>query len=138
MTHRNPRPLRMLTAATLALTLAGPTLAASEGQGSAGSSKAEPVTDAQLEKFAEAYGEIRSVRAEYAPKIRNAEDKQERAKLKKEGQQDMVSAIEDAGLKVAQYKQIGQRLNGDKELQARLQKIVQEQQSAQQDDSGQQ
>ena len=139
MTVRHARPLRGLLAGALALGLAGPALATggNDAQGSksddasaAESASAQRVTDAQLEKFADAYGGIRSVQQEYAPKIRGAEDKSERTRLKKEGQQEMVAAIRGAGLEISEYQQLGQRLNGNRALQKRLQQIMQEQRAA--------
>lgn len=128
MTDRHARTPHMLLAATLALGLAGPALAQEgddSGSGSGGDAAAQ-VSDAQLEKFAAAYGQVRSVRAEYAQKMR----------------QDMVAAIKDAGLDLEQYKQISQQLKGSKELQQRLQQIAQQSgqmgQSGSQGGSGQQ
>lgn len=119
-------------AAVLALGLAAPATAqdaeqsGQSGNGEAQAKSADDVSDEQLEQFAAAYGQIRSVRAEYAPKIRNAENKEQRAKLKKQGRQEMTSAIRDSGLEISEYQQIGRALNGNKQLQARLQKLMQE------------
>ena len=143
MTRHQPRSLRALIAAMLTLALAGPALAAGEqgagnDDGGAAAGAAAEVTDAELKQFAEAFGQIRSVRAEYGPRIQQAESKQQRNELKKQGRQDMVAAIQDAGLKVAEYRQIGQRLNGDKALQQRLRELMREERGNAQGGSGQQ
>ena len=133
ITRLKTGPFHTLLATALAFALAGPVAAADGSEGNSSASEdaasASEISDAQLEQFAEAYGQIRSVQAEYAPKIRNTDDKQKRAKLKRQGREEMASAIQDVGLKVAEYQQIGQALNGSRELQARLQKIMQEAQA---------
>ncbi len=90
-----------------------------------GDKASEPVTDAQLEKFAAAYGDIRKVRAQYQQKLQQASNKEDKAQLKKEGRRNMMAAIQNAGLDVAEYQRIGKRLNQDKDLQKRLQTVMQ-------------
>ncbi len=85
----------------------------------------EPVTDAQLEKFAAAYGKLQNVRSEYGQKMKQADDDAQRKQLRKEGQQEMVGAIRSAGLDVSEYQRIGKQLNQDKELRSRFQSMVQ-------------
>lgn len=111
-----------------ALTLgAAPALAGeASGSGQSGQQQREPVSDEKLEQFADAFEEMRSVRAEYAPKLQETEDEQKRQELMKEGQAEMKDAIESSGMKVAEYQRIGQRLNQDQQLQQRLQKLMQE------------
>ena len=136
MIARNTKPLQIVLAAAMMLGMTGAAIAAddsgSSGQSSGGSQSAGvEVSDEQLQKFADAYGQIQSVRAEYTPKIRNADDQQKRAQLKKQGQQEMVAAIKQADLEIQEYQQIGQQLNGNKGLQARLQELMQEEQESQ-------
>ena len=114
----------------LVLALAPATMvsaADNEGSGQADAAATnEPVTEADLEKFAAAYGQLQSVRAEYGQKMQQAEDKSKQQELRKEGQQAMASAIRDVGLKIAEYRRIGKKLNNDEELRSRLQKMMQE------------
>ena len=143
-----PLPLRRQTLAAslfvLALAAAGTSAAeqseAGNGSGSGspdsgngasasqqdGEKASEPVTDAQLEKFATAFGDIRKVRAQYQQKLRQASNKEDKAQLKKEGRRSMMAAIQNAGLDVAEYQRIGKRLNQDQALQKRLQKMMQD------------
>ncbi|GEM_PF-1797960 len=86
----------------------------------------EPVTEADLEKFAAAYGQLQTVRAEYGQKMQQAEDESKQQELRKQGQQAMVSAIRDEGLKIAEYRRIGKKLNNDEELRSKLQSMMQE------------
>ncbi len=135
--QRNVTSTRFITAAALALglTVSASAMAADEGQGNSGSGadaseqsgegqSGEPVSDAQLEKFAQAYGNIRSVRMEYQKKLQQAEGKEQQSKLKKEGRQEMMGAIQEAGLDVSEYQRIGKQLNQSQELQKRLQKMM--------------
>lgn len=86
----------------------------------------EPVTEADLEKFAAAYGQLQSVRAEYGQKLQQAEEESKQQELRKEGQQAMVSAIREEGLEIAEYRRIGKKLNNDEELRSKLQEMMQE------------
>ena len=101
-----------------------------QAQQESSSSAAEPVTETQLEQFADAHQELKQLRAEYGQKMQNADDKSEKKAVRKEGQQEMVSAIRDSGLKIAEYRQISNKLRSDKELRSRLQSKMQGQQSS--------
>ncbi len=138
--HRTTASSRFITAAALALglTVSATAIGADEGQGNSGSGadasnqsgegqSGEPVTDAQLEKFAQAYGNIRSVRAQYQQKLQQAEGQEEQSKLKKEGRKEMMGAIQEAGLDASEYQRIGKQLNQSQELQKRLQKMMAQQ-----------
>lgn len=140
MIHRNITSSRFVTAAALAfgLTFSASALAADESQGNSGSGadaseqsgegpSGEPVSDTQLKKFAQAYGNIRSVRAEYQQKLQQAQDKEQQSKLKKEGRKEMMGAIQQAGLDVSEYQRIGKQLNQSQELQKRLQTMMAQQ-----------
>lgn len=151
MTETMKRHGGIALAFMLALVPATATYAADDGSSqadqsdsSASSSSAsgmapEDVTDQHLEKFAAAYQQMQQVRAEYGKKLQQAkDDKAKQKQLREEGQQEMVSAIRDEGLKIAEYRQIGQALNSDKELRSRFKGIIQDKQSGNGDsgDSG--
>jgi hypothetical protein len=93
----------------------------------AGNAAGEPVSDAKLEQFAAAFGQMQQVRREYGQKMKQADEQARRKELRKEGQQEMVGAIRGAGLEIAEYRRIGQRLNQDEELRSRLKSMMQEQ-----------
>lgn len=135
MTHA--RRLNGGIALALLLALAPATMvsaADNEGSGQSGSTSdqsdtaasGEPVTEADLEKFAAAYGQLQAVRAEYGQKMQQAEDESKQQELRKEGQQAMVSAIREEGLEIAEYRRIGKKLNNDEELRSKLQDLIQE------------
>jgi hypothetical protein len=123
----------MASALVAGLALSGSAVAANEdnsggsgnaeaaSEGNAEGNPGETVSDEELEKFAQAYGQIRSVRAQYQQKIQQAEGKEQKSKLKKEGRQEMMGAIQEAGLDVSEYQRIGKQLNQSQELQKRLQ-----------------
>lgn len=96
----------------------------------------KPVTDAQLEKFAAAYGRIQQVRRQYGQKMKQAEEESQRKDLRKEGQQKMVGAIRGADLEISEYQRIGKKLNQDKELRSRLQAMLQDDGGSQTGGSG--
>lgn len=109
----------------------------SSASGNASGMAPEDVTDQDLEKFAAAYQELQKVRAEYGKKMKQAQDdKAKQKQLRQEGQQEMVGAIQDEGLKIAEYRQIGKALNQDKELRSRLQSMMQKQQGGDSGNSG--
>lgn len=120
---------RLLLAGALTLGAAAPALAQGDGQGSGQEAQ---VSQEKLEQFVAAYAEIQAIRAEYMPRLQQAEDEEEQARLQKEGQEEMVSAVRDEGLDVGEYQQIGQKINSDQELQTRVKTLIEEHQGAQQ------
>lgn len=131
MHHRAASIARLLLAGALAFGMTAPALAAEEGSGSESGQETQ-VSQEKLEQFVAAYAEIQAIRAEYMPKLQQAEDEEEQAKLQEQGQKEMVDAVRAEGLDVSEYQQIGQKINSDRELQSRVQDLMQEQQEAQQ------
>lgn len=119
-------------AAAIVLGLAGPAMAADSADSGVETGQGTDVSQEELEQFAAAYGDIQAVRAEYVPKLQQAESEEEQQQLQEEGQQEMVEAIRSNGLEVAEYQEIGRQLNEDEELQQRLQQLMQEQQGTDQ------
>lgn len=79
----------------------------------------DELTDDDLHGFIDAAHEIQSIRAEYAGKISDAEP-EERAALQAEAAEKMAAAIEDQGLDITAYREIGYLLENDADLPARL------------------
>lgn len=131
MHHRAASFARLLLAGALALGTAAPAVAAEHG-GSSGSAQEAQVSEQKLEQFVAAYAEIQAIRAEYMPKLQQAEDEEEQARLQKQGQEEMVNAVRDEGLDVSEYQRIGQKINSDQELQSRVKTLIEEHQDAQQ------
>lgn len=131
MHYRAASLARLLLAGALTLGTAAPALAAEHDSGS-GSGQEVQVSQEKLEQFVAAYAEIQAIRAEYMPRLQQAEGEEEQARLQKQGQEEMVNAVRDEGLDVSEYQQIGQKINSDQELQARVQNLMQEHQDTQQ------
>jgi hypothetical protein len=89
----------------------------------AGSVEADELTDDGLHGFIEAAHEIQSIRAEYAEKVSEAKPS-ERAALQAEAAEKMAEAIEDQGLDVSEYREIGWLLENDAELPDRLDRVA--------------
>lgn len=89
----------------------------------AGSVEVEKISDEDLHGFIEAAHEIQSIRASYAEKIRNAEA-DERASLRAEAAEKMAAAVEDQGLDVSEYREIGYLLENDEDLPDRLDAVA--------------
>ncbi len=87
--------------------------------GNAGSGEAD-FDQEQIESFATAQDEVTQIQQEYTSQIQQA-DEQQAAQLQKEAQQEMVSAVEDAGLSVKEFNRIAQAARNDQELQEQIQ-----------------
>lgn len=133
MHHRAASFARLLLAGALALGTAAPALAAEHGGAPDSGQEGAQVDPEKLERFVAAYAEVQSIRAEYMPRLQQAGDAEEQAKLKKEGQEKMVNAIRDEGLDVSEYQRIGQTINSDRELRGRVKKLIEEHRSAQEE-----
>lgn len=73
----------------------------------------------QIESFVDAQSELQQIQQEYTSQIQQA-DESEVEQLQKEAQQEMASAVEDAGLKVKEYNRIAQASRNDQELANRI------------------
>lgn len=89
----------------------------------AGSVEVDELSDDDLHGFIEAAHEIQSIRASYAEKIRAA-DAGERASLQAEAAEKMAEAVEDQGLAISEYREIGYLLENDADLPDRLDRVT--------------
>jgi len=78
------------------------------------------VDEASLNKFKDAFAEVNSIRESFAGKLENVEDPQKAQQLQQQAQEDMVSAVEDAGLSVQEYNQIFAAVQQNPELQQKV------------------
>lgn len=85
--------------------------------------EADGLTDDELHGFIEAAHEIQSIRAEYAEKISEA-GPDGRAALQAEAAEKMAEAIEDQGLELSEYREIGYLLENDADLPDRLDRVA--------------
>lgn len=97
-----------------------------QGQGGAqqqqqqGGQAAANVDDTSLNKFKDAFAQVNSIRESFAGKLENVEDPKKAQKLQQQAQQNMVSAVEDAGLSVQEYNQIFAAVQQSPELQKKV------------------
>lgn len=89
------------------------------------------VSDAQLQKFADAYRSIVILSQEYAPKIKTAADAAAAEAINVEAQAKMLSAVQGAGLSKEQYQEIATKLRSDPALLQRVNEILQKTAAAQ-------
>jgi hypothetical protein len=80
----------------------------------------QQVSDQQLQQFAAAMENVRDVQQEYSQAIQEAGNMEEAQTLRADAQEEMRGAVEDAGLSVANYNMISQRLQSDPNLAQRL------------------
>lgn len=90
---------------------------------------AAAVSEDELKAFASAALEVRNISASYAPKIAEAESKQdakEIATLRKQAEDKMVQAVEGSGLSVEQYNKIYVVARNEPELRSRITRYMKE------------
>ncbi|MFO7930594.1 MAG: DUF4168 domain-containing protein [Thermodesulfobacteriota bacterium] len=81
---------------------------------------AEDFSDSDLEKFAQAQTEVDDIRSEYSDELSGVEDTEKARELQDKYADQMVKAIEDAGLDVQTYNEISMALQNDPELQEKI------------------
>lgn len=82
------------------------------------------ISDAMLEKFADAMSEVRNISNKYAEEFQSAEDAEQAQSIQQQAQQEMVEAVNDSGLSPEEYNTIVQRVQQDEELRARLENFT--------------
>ncbi|WP_051687203.1 DUF4168 domain-containing protein [Microbulbifer sp. HZ11] len=83
------------------------------------------ISEAQLQKFADAYRSIVTLSQEYAPKIKAAADAAAAEAINVEAQSKMVAAVQSAGLSKEEYQGIATQLRNDPELLKKVNAILQ-------------
>jgi len=82
------------------------------------------VTDAQLEQYVSAAQEITDIRETYISAMNDAETQEEAQAMQTEAQQQIVGAVEDAGLSVQAYNDIGQAIQSDPSLREKAESML--------------
>lgn len=122
-THRSAK---MIAAAALAASLAA-LPAMSYGQPSGGGNQppgsggqppgaqgsGQKVDPATVEKFATANQEISTIRRDFSEQLQSVEDRDKAQRLQQQAQEQMVEAVEEAGLSVSKYNELANRMNSD-------------------------
>lgn len=76
----------------------------------------QEISDADLEKAAEAYGEIHKIAKKVRESLQQAETPTERQELQKAANEKMVKAVNEAGIDVAKYNHIMQQVRENDEV----------------------
>lgn len=79
------------------------------------------VTDEQVEAFAEAQARVAEIGEKWTPRMQEAESSEDVQKAREQAQQEMVIAVENAGLSVQEYNQIARAAQADEELRQKIQ-----------------
>ncbi len=81
------------------------------------------VSDTQLRQFIAAATTVSSVQQEYSEAIQSTQDVEKAQSLREEAQENMIQAVEGAGLSVSEYNLISQQIQADPDLQRRFQEL---------------
>ena len=79
------------------------------------------VSDDQVSAFAEAQTRVAEIGQKWTPRMQEAESKEAVQKARQSAQQEMVIAVENAGLSVQEYNKIARAAQADEELRGRIQ-----------------
>ncbi|MDN7127918.1 DUF4168 domain-containing protein [Pseudidiomarina terrestris] len=111
--------------ATTAVT-AAPMQQQSAQQGPAMQQQAQiEMTDALLEKFLAAMSDVQQVSQKYSQQFQNAENAEEAQAIQQKAQEEMIAAVNAAGLSPDEYNAVIQQVQQDPQLQKRLQEMTQ-------------
>lgn len=86
------------------------------------------VSDQQLQQFADAQMEIAGIQQEFSSRLQNVEDPKKAQDLQRQANEEMTTAVEEAGLDVESFNQIAMSIQSDPELQQELTRMLQQQQ----------
>ncbi|RUO56853.1 DUF4168 domain-containing protein [Pseudidiomarina homiensis] len=110
--------------ATTAATAAPVAQQAAQGQAMQQQQPQVEITDALLEKFVVAMSDVQKVSQKYSDQFQNAENAEEAQAIQQKAQEEMLAAVNDAGLSPDEYNAVIQRVQQDPELQQRLQEMT--------------
>ncbi|WP_106477423.1 DUF4168 domain-containing protein [Phytohalomonas tamaricis] len=85
-------------------------------------------SDKQLQNFASASQEIAGISQNYTQKLQNTQDADKQQEVRQEANDKMVKAVQDSGLQVEQFNQIGQAVQNDPKLMQKVQQMAQQKQ----------
>ncbi len=79
------------------------------------------LSEEDIDTFVAAFVAVQEVREDFADRLQDAEDESEAQSMQQEAQDEMVSAVEDAGMDVEQYNEVAMALQNDPELMQEVQ-----------------
>ena len=77
---------------------------------------APQIDEATVERFVVAFADVRDLQHKFSEKLEAVDNQQDAQALQQEAQQEMVSAVEDAGLSVADYNRVVSAMEQDPQL----------------------
>lgn len=116
---KKPLGLALVSAAFLftpMLAQSEPTYSPPPEAGGQAQPSAPQVDDTTVDKFVVAFADVRELQQKYSKKLENVENQEEAQNLQQEAQQEMVGAVEEAGLEVAEYNQVVAAMEQDPQL----------------------
>lgn len=84
------------------------------------------VSDAELESFVDARQSIVEIQSEYSEKLQGAEDPEKANELQQEANEEMIGAVQEAGLDVDSFNSIAMAIQNDPKLQERMQDFMEQ------------
>ena len=130
MRYRLTRTAPIAAAFGLAAALAGAPALAYE-QGGTYQQPGEPtqpaqVSEAKIDQFVDALTEISVIRNTAAAELETTTDTAEAQQIQMRAQEEMIQAVESAGLSVEEYNQIAALMGSDPELQQQIHSRLEE------------
>ena len=83
------------------------------------------VSDQQLEQFADAQVSIIEIQQDFSERLQGVEDPERAQELQVQANEEMTSAVDEAGLDVESFNTIAMAIQNDPELQQRLTEMLQ-------------
>lgn len=93
---------------------------AAEQQAAVAQQSTVALTDANLLKFSVAMDDIQQVGAKYESKFQSAETPEQAQQIQQQAQNEMVKAVEAAGLSTEEYNAIAQQAQQDETLRKKI------------------
>ncbi|CAB0150915.1 hypothetical protein PSI9734_01354 [Pseudidiomarina piscicola] len=84
------------------------------------------MTDALLKKFLAAMNQVQQVSQKYSKQFQNAENAEQAQTIQQKAQEEMIAAVNNAGLSAEEYNAVIQQVQQDPELQKRLQEMTEQ------------
>ncbi|SBR46826.1 MULTISPECIES: DUF4168 domain-containing protein [unclassified Halomonas] len=88
------------------------------------SAPAQDFSDEELEQFAEASQEIATISQDYTERLQEADDESAQEEVRTEANDRMIEVVEDSGLDVDTFNEIGQTIQQDPEMMERVQEMA--------------
>ncbi len=84
------------------------------------------VSDTQLEQFVDAQAGISTIQQDFSQRLEGIEDPEQAHELQTQANEEMIAAVESAGLDVESFNAIAMAIQNDPELQQKLTQMIQD------------